>query len=118
MTDASTAAVISVTVSYSPQARVVHEVTLQLPPASTLAEAIRASGLLGQFAELDGARLMTGVWGRKAGADQLLRDLDRVEIYRALKVDPKVARRERFVKQGARSAGLFARRRPGAKPGY
>ena len=118
MTDAATVAVICVTVAYSPRARIVHEVTLQLPPASTLAQAVRASGLLGKFAELDSARLMTGVWGRKAGADQLLRDLDRVEIYRALKVDPKVARRERFVKQGVRSAGLFARRRPGAKPGY
>jgi putative ubiquitin-RnfH superfamily antitoxin RatB of RatAB toxin-antitoxin module len=41
-----------------------------------------------------------------------------VEIYRGLLVDPKVARRERFRKQGARAAGLFAKRRPGAKPGY
>ena len=40
------------------------------------------------------------------------------EFYRALVVDPKVARRERFQKQGARSAGLFARRRAGAKQGY
>ncbi|MGH8819682.1 MAG: RnfH family protein, partial [Rhodoferax sp.] len=31
---------------------------------------------------------------------------------------PKVARRERFRKQGARTAGLFAKKRPGAKPGY
>ena len=43
---------------------------------------------------------------------------DRVEIYRPLKVDPKVARRERFVRQGARATGLFARRRPGGKAGY
>lgn len=118
MTDASTAGLIRVTVSYSPRARALHEVTLQLPAASVLDQAIRASGLLDQFVELQASRLMTGIWGRKAGADQLLRDLDRVEIYRALKVDPKVARRERFVKQGARSAGLFARRRPGGKPGY
>ena len=47
-----------------------------------------------------------------------VRDGDRVEIYRDLKVDPKVARRERFRKQGARATGLFAQRRPGAKPGY
>ena len=107
-----------VTVVYSPRARVVHEVLLQLPPGSTLAQAVVASGLLEQFSELQGSKLLTGVWGRKAGADQLLRDKDRVEIYRPLKVDPKVARRERFVKQGARSAGLFARRRPGSKPGY
>jgi putative ubiquitin-RnfH superfamily antitoxin RatB of RatAB toxin-antitoxin module len=41
-----------------------------------------------------------------------------VEIYRPLRVDPKVARRERFVKQGARTAGLFVKKRPGAKAGY
>jgi uncharacterized protein len=39
-------------------------------------------------------------------------------VYRPLLVDPKVARRERFRTQGARAAGLFAKKRPGAKPGY
>jgi len=39
-------------------------------------------------------------------------------LWRPLRVDPKLARRERFGQQGARAAGLFARRRPGAKPGY
>jgi putative ubiquitin-RnfH superfamily antitoxin RatB of RatAB toxin-antitoxin module len=43
--------------------------------------------------------------------EQRVRDGDRIEIYRPLKVDPKVARRERFRKQGSRSAGLFARKR-------
>jgi putative ubiquitin-RnfH superfamily antitoxin RatB of RatAB toxin-antitoxin module len=47
-----------------------------------------------------------------------LQDGDRLEVYRPLRVDPKVARRERFKGQGARTAGLFAKRRPGAKPGY
>ena len=41
-----------------------------------------------------------------------------IKAYRGLRVDPMVARHERFKKQGARSAGLFAKRRPGAKPGY
>ena len=109
---------LRVTVVYSPRARVVHEVLVHLKPGSTLAQAISASGLLEQCTELQGAKLLSGIWGRKAGVDQLLRDQDRVEIYRPLKVDPKVARRERFAKQGARSAGLFARRRPGAKSGY
>lgn len=59
-----------------------------------------------------------GVWGRKAAFDQMLRDGDRLELYRALRVDPKVARRERFKAQGARNTGLFATRRPNAKPGY
>ena len=51
----------------------------------------------------------------RAARRSVLRDGDRVEIYRPLRVDPKVARRERFRKQGARAAGLFAQRRPGAK---
>jgi putative ubiquitin-RnfH superfamily antitoxin RatB of RatAB toxin-antitoxin module len=59
-----------------------------------------------------------GIWGRKATRDQLLRDRDRVEIYRPLRVDPKVARRERFARQGAGTTGLFAKRRVGAKAGY
>jgi putative ubiquitin-RnfH superfamily antitoxin RatB of RatAB toxin-antitoxin module len=41
-----------------------------------------------------------------------------VEIYRPLTVDPKVARRERFAKQGARATGLFVKKRAGAKAGY
>ncbi|MEO5606317.1 MAG: RnfH family protein, partial [Polaromonas sp.] len=48
---------------------------------------------------------------------QLLQDADRIEIYRELRVDPKVARRERFNQQGAKRAGLFAKS-PGAKAGY
>lgn len=59
-----------------------------------------------------------GVWGRKSTPDHLLKDLDRVEIYRPLTVDPKVARRERFARQGARTAGLFEKKRDGAKAGY
>jgi sulfur carrier protein len=62
--------------------------------------------------------LQTGVWGRKQPPDHVLRQGDRVELYRALKVDPKVARRERFSKQGARTTGLFSKRRAGAKSGY
>ena len=59
-----------------------------------------------------------GLWGRSAPLTQALRDGDRVELYRPLTVDPKVARRERFARQGARTTGLFARRRPGGKSGY
>lgn len=59
-----------------------------------------------------------GIWGRMVQADTPLKHLDRVEIYRPLKVDPKVARRERFARQGARTTGLFARQRAGGKSGY
>jgi putative ubiquitin-RnfH superfamily antitoxin RatB of RatAB toxin-antitoxin module len=59
-----------------------------------------------------------GVWGRKAPLDRPLEERDRIELWRPLRVDPKLARRERFGQQGARSAGLFAKRRPGGKAGY
>ena len=109
---------IRVVVVYSPAAREVHEVALTLEDGMTVAYAIRLSGLLTQFPELDISQSVVGVWGRKARSDQSLRDRDRIEIYRALQVDPKVARRERFVKQGARTTGLFAKKRLGAKAGY
>lgn len=109
---------IAVVVAYAPGPRQVWEMALDLPLGSTVAHALASSDLLTQFPELDLDHADVGVWGRKADRDQLLRVGDRVEVYRPLRVDPKVARRERFVRQGARSAGLFAQRRPGAKAGY
>lgn len=109
---------LRVSVLWSPREEEVHEVHLQLPQGATLGDAVRASGLAVRFAQIDLARDMFGIWGRLAPPDRPLADEDRVEIYRPLRVDPKVARRQRFQKQGARTAGLFAGKRPGAKQGY
>ena len=103
---------LHVTVMHSPGPREIREQVLELAEGSTVADALRACGLVPAAGEA------VGVWGRKADATQQLRDRDRVEIARALRVDPKTARRERFQRQGSRAAGLFAQRRPGAKPGY
>lgn len=109
---------MQLTVVYSPAARDVREVHLSVQTPLTVLECIRHSGLPEQFPEIDLDALEVGVWGRKSALDHVLRDLDRVEIYRGLTVDPKVARRERFAKQGARTAGLFVKKRPGAAAGY
>ena len=114
---------MQVTLAYSPAPRQVEEIHLDLPQGSTVAQALAASGWLELFPALKGlpqgdSETTVGVWGQKAGLNTVLREQDRVEFYRGLKVDPKVARRERFNKQGARGTGLFAKRRPGAKPGY
>ena len=111
-------AVLTVTVCFSLGARECAERVLQLPHASRLVDAVRESGLLAGMPDDEVDALETGVWGRKQAADHLLRDGDRVELYRPLKVDPKVARRERFSRQGAGTTGLFAKRRAGAKSGY
>jgi uncharacterized protein len=84
----------------------------------TATQAVRASGLLEPMPQSEIDMLSLGVWGRKAPGALLTRPGDRVELTRPLTVDPKVARRERFVKQGAKAAGLFAKRRAGAKAGY
>ncbi|MEO5670711.1 MAG: RnfH family protein, partial [Ramlibacter sp.] len=95
----------------SPRARETHEWAVQLEEGATVLAALEASGLSTEFPRLDLHSAVTGVWGRKARLEQSVRDGDRVEIYRPLKVDPNTARRERFRKQGARSAGLFAGKR-------
>jgi putative ubiquitin-RnfH superfamily antitoxin RatB of RatAB toxin-antitoxin module len=115
----STADPVRVIVCWSPAPRQVLEWPLELPAGATVADAVQASG----FGAAEGGGRTPGegelgVWGRRCTPDQPVREGDRVEIYRPLRVDPKVARRERFSRQGARAAGLFAQRRPGGKPGY
>ena len=107
-----------VTVSFSPAPRQVLEWHVQLPEGATVRDAVLASGWRAAAQGQDASALETGIWGRRCPLEQAVRDGDRVEVYRPLLADPKVARRERFQKQGARAAGLFAKRRPGAKPGY
>lgn len=94
---------LRVSVAYSPLAGEVDEVVVELPLGSTLIDAIQASGLLQRHPALDLAQARRGVWGRAQPDDTVLRERDRVEIYRPLQVDPKEARRLRYRKTGARS---------------
>lgn len=109
---------ISISLVYSAEPRMVQEMEFSVAVGSTLGQALQSSGVVADWnlGEIDAGDV--GVWGRKAALTQVLRANDRIEIYRALTVDPKVARRERFVRQGARSTGLFAKQRAGAKSGY
>jgi len=90
---------LSVQVSYSPAPREVDSVALQMPAGSTLADALRASGLLERHGLALDASLSVGVWMKARPLDTPLREADRVEIYRGLQVDPKEARRQRYRKQ-------------------
>lgn len=114
---------LCVTLMYAPQARIVLEKILRLPKGSTVREGLQATGWqsrpeVRELLDQDSAatQLTCGIWGKTCGLDQLLRDNDRVELYRPLLADPKTARRERFARQGRRGAGLFARRQAPAKP--
>lgn len=68
---------------------------VQLRPGAVLADALNASGILAAHPEpVGGWRL--GIWGRVQDSTAPLRDLDRVELYRGLLVDPKESRRLRY----------------------
>jgi len=109
---------VKVTVAYSPAPGLVREWRVETPNASSAKQVVMACGILAEFTDLSLETLSVGVWGKRCSLNHKLKDNDRLEIYRPLRVDPKVARRERFTSQGAKRAGLFANKRAGAKAGY
>ncbi|HEY6281342.1 MAG TPA: RnfH family protein [Burkholderiales bacterium] len=68
---------------------------LRVKSGTTVGEAIKQSGVLEQYPEIDLGLNKVGIFGKLARTDTMLRDRDRVEIYRALIADPKEARRRR-----------------------
>ena len=108
---------IEITVSVAPRHLDVLEWVIDKAPSVEQALAYLGSQC-GPYAALADQDWQTAVWGKPVEITHTLKDGDRLEVLRPLRVDPKVARRERFQKQGAKTAGLFAKRRAGAKPGY
>ncbi len=95
---------IRVEVAYAPGPGSIEVVSLTLPETARVADALQASGLLARL-ELLVEDLQVGVWSRVVTLDTPLRERDRVEIYRPLKVDPKEARRQRYKGQRERRGG-------------
>ena len=116
--DHAATAPILVDVVYSPGPRFVHHQSVQLPAGCQLAQALPAIAQALGIPLATLTALEVGIWGLRCPKDRVPVTGDRIEFYRPLRVDPKVARRERFVRQGAKAAGLFAKKRPGAKAGY
>jgi putative ubiquitin-RnfH superfamily antitoxin RatB of RatAB toxin-antitoxin module len=110
---------------FSPAPRQLIEVSLSLPEASTVFDAVQCLKLCPQLHDhlkvletaFEGERGL-GIWGRIVQLTAALKSGDRLEIYRPLWVDPKMARKKRFKGQGKGRTGLFARRRIGAVAGY
>jgi putative ubiquitin-RnfH superfamily antitoxin RatB of RatAB toxin-antitoxin module len=68
---------------------------VSLPAGSTAAQAVDAAGLLPSLPVEARSPLRLGIFSRRVDADHLLRDGDRVEIYRTLALDPMASRRRR-----------------------
>ena len=81
-------------------------VAVELPGGSTLADALQASRLAELNPELAAAGLTFGIWGRQAALNAILREGDRVEIYRPLVADPKSARRARADQRRSKEKSL------------
>jgi uncharacterized protein len=73
-------------------------IAVELAPGATLQQAIEASGLLARHPEIDLTNLKVGIYGKLKPLDTVLANHDRVEIYRPLIVDPKLARQRRVDK--------------------
>lgn len=68
---------------------------LMVPEGTTAEQAVQKSGILAKFPDIDLAQNKLGIFGKLVKADTVLREKDRVEIYRPLIADPKEVRRQR-----------------------
>ncbi len=68
-------------------------IKIRVPRGTSARDAVKLSGIRGQFPEIDLDENPLGIFGRKVAGDKQLSDGDRVEIYRSLKADPREVRR-------------------------
>jgi hypothetical protein len=84
-----------------------------VPSGAAVAEAVSLSGVLEKYPEIDLSTNKLGIFGKLVKADTVLRDKDRIEIYRPLIADPKEVRRRRAeegktMKKGGSDAAVEA----------
>lgn len=91
---------IAVEVAYAlPEKQYLQRVTLD--DGATVEQAILASGLLDLRDDIDLNVNKVGIYSRPAKLQDVVRDGDRVEIYRPLIADPKELRRQRAEKSAS-----------------
>jgi len=73
--------------------------SLSVPQGTSVAGAIAQSAIQDEFPELKMDLKAVGIFSRKVPLDHLLREGDRIEIYRPLMADPKEMRRQRALKE-------------------
>ncbi len=69
--------------------------SLEVEEGITFKEAVEISGIIDKYPQIDLLKDKTGIFGKMAKLDTILREKDRVEIYRPLIADPKQVRKER-----------------------
>jgi uncharacterized protein len=69
---------------------------LEVPEDSTIEQAIKLSGLLTRYPEIDLSKQKVGIFGKLAKLDTVVKEGDRVEIYRQITADPAMVKRRRL----------------------
>ena len=85
---------MTVEVAYAtPEQQII--IPLEVEADCTVKHAIEASGILNQFPEIDLCKNAVGIFSKHVKLDTVLREGDRVEIYRPLLVEPKQRRKNK-----------------------
>ncbi len=96
---------IEVEVAYAtPERQLI--LSLHVAAGSTVYQAVELSGIVNEFPEIDLESAKLGLFGKavRNPKEEILRECDRVEIYRPLTIDPKVARANRAAKAAEKAA--------------
>ena len=89
---------IMIEVAYAlPEEQVI--ISIKVPTKSDVKQAIEKSGIQIKFPSIDLSKNKVGIFGKKTTLDHVLKDRDRIEIYRSLILDPKEMRRKRAAKK-------------------
>ena len=100
----NSAAAVSVQVCIALPARQIL-VDLQLSPQTTLLDAIHLSRIMEQAPEVTLESCRIGIYGKIKAPDTLVKEGDRIEVYRPLTADPKESRRRRVDSKLKKKAG-------------
>ena len=81
-------------------------ISLDVMQGTTAYQAAELSGIVNEFPEIVLEDAKIGLFGKavRAPKDEILRDMDRVEIYRPLIIDPKAARANRAAKAAEKAS--------------
>jgi putative ubiquitin-RnfH superfamily antitoxin RatB of RatAB toxin-antitoxin module len=88
---------ISIEVAYAlPDRQALLEVVIE--QGTTVEQAIKASGIIKRFPQIDLSKDKVGIWNRTCKLSDEPKKGDRIEVYRPLIADPKEVRRRRAEK--------------------
>jgi len=77
----------------------------EIDEGATAEDVIKKSGILEQYPELDLTKNKIGLFSKLIKLDHLMREKDRIEIYRPLIADPKEIRKKRAAEGKALKKG-------------